>query len=152
MKALSIQQPWAWLIVAGLPILQSVPVPDSRPGTTRVEWLGKVARKDVENRLWPLPKDFQLPQRIYIHAGKREDKNALKALLDMGFAAFPILALFDKGMPKGALIGEVDIISCVTESESPWFCGPYGFVLSHPIPYDKPIPYRGQLGFFDVRL
>ena len=53
-------------------------------------------------------------------------------------------------MTFGALIGEVDIIDCVTESKSPWFVGRYGFTLTNPKLYDKPIPYRGQLGFFEV--
>ena len=30
---------------------------------------------------------------------------------------------------KGAIIGEVDIVDCVTKSTSPWFEGPFGFVL-----------------------
>jgi hypothetical protein len=49
----------------------------------------------------------------------------------------------------GAIIGEVDIIDCVTESNSLWFEGKYGFVLANPVLYDKPIPCRGQLGFFE---
>ncbi len=49
MKALSIQQPWAWLILHG--------------------------GKDIENRSWKLPKAM-VGQRIYIHAGKRFDKAA----------------------------------------------------------------------------
>ncbi len=49
-------------------------------------------------------------------------------------------------------IGEVDITGCVTESQSPWFVGKYGFTLSHPVLYDKPIPMRGQLGFFEPRI
>ena len=48
MKALSIRQPWAWLIVAGY--------------------------KDVENRTWAT--DFR--GRIYVHAGQRYDNQALK--------------------------------------------------------------------------
>ncbi len=38
--------------------------------------------------------------------------------------------------------------ACVIESKSPWFVGKYGFMLANPILYDKPIPCRGQLGFF----
>jgi hypothetical protein len=52
----------------------------------------------------------------------------------------------------GAIIGEVDIIDCVTESKSPWFVGPYGFTLANPVLYDKPIPCRGMLGFFEPDL
>lgn len=48
----------------------------------------------------------------------------------------------------GAIIGEVDITGCVTESTSVWFAGPYGFTLANPVLYEKPIPCRGALGFF----
>ena len=46
MRALSIQQPWADLILFG--------------------------GKDIENRTWPLP-DKMRGQRIYVHAGKKPD-------------------------------------------------------------------------------
>lgn len=47
MKALSIQQPWAWLIVNGY--------------------------KDIENRDW----ETRGRGRVYIHAGKKIDKDAI---------------------------------------------------------------------------
>ena len=53
-------------------------------------------------------------------------------------------------MPRGGIVGAVDIVDCVTESDSDWFSGPYGYVLRDP----KPLPFRpvrGQLGFFRVR-
>ena len=49
-----------------------------------------------------------------------------------------------------AIVGEVTITDCVDISSSPWFCGPYGFLLSSPVAYKDPIPYRGQLGLFEV--
>lgn len=50
-------------------------------------------------------------------------------------------------MERGGIIGETEIIDCVTESKSPWFCGRYGFVLrnSKPLPFE---PCKGALGFF----
>lgn len=38
---------------------------------------------------------------------------------------------------------------CVREMDSPWFFGPYGFVMRHGVSLPL-IPCRGQLGFFDV--
>ena len=52
--------------------------------------------------------------------------------------------------PLGAIVGEVTITDCVYTSSNPWFCGPYGFLLSSPVAYKDPTPYRGQLGFFQV--
>jgi hypothetical protein len=52
-------------------------------------------------------------------------------------------------LDRGAIIAEVDVVDCVTHSKSPWFVGPYGFVLADPILYDEPIRCRGRLGFFE---
>jgi len=48
----------------------------------------------------------------------------------------------------GGIVGEVDIVDCVTESESPWFFGDYGFVLANPKPMPLQ-PCKGALKFFD---
>ena len=44
----------------------------------------------------------------------------------------------------GAILGEVTITGCVTESESEWFDGPYGFTLENPVAYEEP---KGSLAF-----
>lgn len=117
MRALSIRQPWAWLVVNG--------------------------HKDIENRVW----SSTFRGRIYVHAGQRmvaddypEQREYLRA---SGIMVPAIVA-------HGAIVGEVTIVDCVEWSGSPWFCGPYGFVLEEPRAYDEPVPYRGQLGFFPV--
>ncbi len=123
MKALSIRQPWAWLICAGY--------------------------KDIENRGWAT----SFRGRFYVHAGKRSDLTEgsimfLKDAVKKTGKFWPTGPLWRDVLRFGAIIGEVDIVDCVTESPSPWFVGPYGFVLANPRAYDTPIPCRGQLGFF----
>jgi hypothetical protein len=50
---------------------------------------------------------------------------------------------------RGGIVGSVEIVDCVTHSNSPWFMGTYGFVLRDPVAL--PVrPYRGELGFFEV--
>lgn len=52
-------------------------------------------------------------------------------------------------LERGGIVGEVTITHCVEVSESPWFSGPFGFVLSNPI--SRPfVPIRGALGIFEV--
>jgi len=119
MKALSIRQPWAWLIAKGY--------------------------KDIENRSW----QTKFRGRIYIHASKRFDGNALLWLMDRGLESIKILIPDRQNIPRGAIVGEVDITDCVTSSSSIWFTGTYGFVLANPRVYDEPIPSRGALGFFN---
>ena len=129
MKALSIRQPWAWLIIHG--------------------------SKDIENRGWPT----KFRGRVLIHAGKT-----------MTVADYEACALFVMGMTQndlpqdfwfptfdslkselGGIVGEVEITGCVTESQSPWFVGEYGFTLANP----KPLPFqpcKGSLSFFEPTL
>jgi len=147
MKALSIRQPWATLIMQGAPIFKSVDNPD---GTQRVQLAG-VYLKDIENRNWRT--DFR--GRIVIHAsGKRDNfDSCFSYLTGLGISPMAIMLLFSKRYaPTGCLLGEVDIVNCVTKSKSQWFTGEYGFVLANPMKYDNPIPYKGKLGLFDVEL
>lgn len=144
MKALSVKQPWAWLICAGY--------------------------KDIENRNWRIGRKLQhgiystyhqanftidLPCRIYVHAGKHYDYKFDEIWTDFPFTAeimdeLDVLFQNPETNPElyGAIIGEVDILDCVIQSESPWFIGKYGFVLANSTLYETPIPCRGQLGFF----
>lgn len=149
MKALSIKQPWAWLICAGY--------------------------KDVENRNWhlhmpPLQSHpsyaKNVPMRIYVHTGKRFDVEGDDALLAVIRRICPTLYAnrtdFDyfcdiqSCCPLGAIIGEVDIVGCKFRDPdenanlySPWHVpGQYGFLLKNPVLYAHPIPYKGRLGFF----
>jgi hypothetical protein len=54
-----------------------------------------------------------------------------------------------RDIERGGIVGESTILDCVDNHDSPWFFGPYGFVLSHsrPLPFR---PVRGRLGFFPV--
>lgn len=111
MKALSIMQPWAWLICAG--------------------------HKDIENRSWPTR--FRGP--VLIHAGKKFDGED-----DANDWAWPQIERPDD-FDMGGIVGEAEIVDCITASPSPWFYGPYGFVIRNArlLPFR---PCRGQLGFF----
>jgi hypothetical protein len=160
MKALSIRPPWAYYIIQGIPYGVSV---DNGDGTTSVKDSGKVLLKDVENRSWALPSGFTLPQRIMVHVGKREDDIDHVMAFCVGVLKLPIfsiLASYSKLLPRGAIIGEVDIVGCKFRDPdenanlySPWHePGMYGFLLENPLLYDKPIPYKGRLGLFEVKL
>jgi len=60
-------------------------------------------------------------------------------------------------MTLGAIIGEVDIVGCKyrfgEENDnlySKWHeVGMYGLLLANPALYEKPIPCKGKLGFFE---
>ena len=85
--------------------------------------------------------------RIYVHAGRRMKSGDFPKQRDYIRESGLILP---EEPPLGAIVGEVTITDCVDSSSSPWFCGSYVFLLLESTAYVMPIPYRGQLGFFDV--
>jgi hypothetical protein len=126
LKAISVRQPWAWLLIHG--------------------------GKDVENR--SRPTNFR--GRVAIHASKglhRADwYDALMLIRERGIPA-PIegggyeIPCRDE-LDLGAIIGTVEIVDCVTASSSPWFSGPYGYVMRNPQPCG-PIQAKGALGLWN---
>lgn len=130
MNALSIKQPWAWLIVQGI--------------------------KDIENRKWDT--DYRGP--LLIHASKTWDEQGEKWIWERILRrwSLPLRNLPHRDDPRihyGALIGKVDLVDCIRRSRSgrpssPWFYGPWGWMLRNAIEFQIPIPCRGQLGLFDV--
>jgi len=137
--ALSIKQPWAWLYC--------------QPGA-----------KDVENRNWHLkdrrfvPADLTFPARIYVHASMSKSEMKPEVISWIKNRLTPIqrekLASTLPSLHHGGIIGEITITHYTLVSKSPWFVGKYGFIRVDPVLYDKPIPCRGQLGFFkpDINL
>lgn len=132
--ALSILQPWAALIVRGV--------------------------KHIENRTWrEWNAGLKFRGRIAIHAGKGIDTDALGDLLAMIHPAAGRVLLpgeipatdiqwVDDNLHRGGIVGVADIVDCVTEHDSPWFVGKYGFIIENAEPVEF-IPTTGALGFFD---
>lgn len=94
-------------------------------------------RKDIENRTW----DTKIRGTVAIHAGKSFSWNSIPEHTreDMKHE-----------LHFGAIIGLIDIVDVVTEHDSEWFEGPFGFVLANPRELPEPISFRGQLGFWNV--
>lgn len=122
--ALSIRQPWAFAILN----------------------LGK----DVENRTW----STEFRGRVLVHGSKtctqQEYLDAKEFILDAiepKYRGVGIVFPGWKNMQQGGIIGEAEIVDCVSASSSPWFVGPFGFVLRNvkPLPFT---PCAGRLGFF----
>lgn len=133
MKALSLRQPWAWLVAAGL--------------------------KDVENRTWPT----KFRGRFLIHAGKSSEikvQGLGDAWITARLSGGNLQQYWNAELVRGAIIGEATLVDCKfrfpdenANLYSKWAEGGlYGFVLAGPILYDEPIPCRGFLGFFEPKL
>lgn len=120
MKALSINQPWAWSIVNG--------------------------HKPLENRDW----DTKYRGYFLVHAGKRIDHSAYEFLNDMGiFPPGPDEIETGGIVGHAMLINTVHIRDkhLLTENDRPWFFGEYGFMLDNSWPCELK-PCKGALGFF----
>lgn len=140
-KALSIKQPWSWLIVNG--------------------W------KDIENRNWLK----RFPKSILVHAGRNIDDDAERLVLSGRMPCWregndlPQISrmlnseIVDnyraskaaQDVRTGGFVGMVDITGVQEDLDSPWFVGDYGYILANgkQLPF---LPWRGQLGFFDVEV
>lgn len=126
--ALTIKQPWASLIAHGL--------------------------KDIENRTWHTSRRGL----IYIHASAKLDNEECRSATELmstfdadsmvRLRSSPIRHVDFRDYPRGAIIGVAVIVDCVTTSDSPWFVGPYGFVLKNARMFKTPIECKGALQFW----
>lgn len=123
-KALSVRQPWAWAIIHG--------------------------GKDIENRSWQaVNHGLNVRGRVAIHASATMGKGDYES--DGEFVRELTQELPEaRDLLRGGIIGSVEVLDVVRESNSPWFFGPRGLVLANPEPCEF-IPVKGCLGYFNWR-
>lgn len=133
MKALSIRQPWAWLVAMGL--------------------------KDIENRTWAT----KYRGRVLVHAGQQMTRREYEDVADFvrainranliaNTSVPPIILPAADELQRGGIIGSVFIHDCITPEmrTSHWHMeGQHGFALrsGFPLPF---APMKGKLGIFNV--
>lgn len=129
--ALSIKQPWAWLICHGF--------------------------KDVENRSWAT----RYRGTLLIHAGATFDDGFdweyWSAVLARNHDA--VLPAREEAYARGGIVGRAELIGCFKRGErtgvtrpgfiedSAWYFGPVGWLLRGAVARDLR-PCRGRLGLF----
>lgn len=135
---LSVRQPWASLIVAGI--------------------------KPIENR----PKPCRFRGKLVIHASKtwgRDERQAYDELLqiaiDMGDARRQDIIYRSKDL-RGGLVGWCNMRGYIDADEwfkggglgydgrHEWFVGPFGYILTGAREFPHLISFKGQLGIFNV--
>lgn len=127
MKALSIAQPWPWVILH----------------------CGKL----LENRPWRT--HYRGP--LLVHAGKSKAwyADAVEVWADAPpeLPALPPLPAW-ADLAKGAIVGVVDLIDCVHaddyRGDSLWAGDEWLWVLANPRALAAPVPFRGALSLFEV--
>jgi hypothetical protein len=120
MKALTVKQPWASLIAAGI--------------------------KDVENRSWPTR--YRGP--LLIHAGAAFDISAKRVVNEFqGHYVPPRDDLFRDPMPRAGIIARIELVDCIRNSGSEWAePGEWHWILSNAqiVEFE---PCRGKLGLWN---
>lgn len=149
MRALTIKQPWASLIIGW--------------HDDRGAW--HPGPKSIENRGWRPPQSM-IGEQIAIHAGKSEDDSvgasirSSKHIYNPGtsditdhYRDYPGRAA---PLPLGAvigvamLVGAVDSMSVLCSEDAEWYMGEIGLVLRKRISIPEPVPCRGALGFWTL--
>lgn len=128
MKALSVRQPWAWLIVHA----------DEYPEPKR-----------VENRDW-LPPAKHLGT-VLIHAGKQFDFQGFAWIQRERAELARLLEESEASRALGGVVGRVDVVKAIVDYNMPWASrrSRYHWLLANP----KPLPFfpcKGSLGFFEI--
>ncbi len=123
MKAITIKQPWASLIVHGI--------------------------KNIENRSW----QTNFCGRVLIHSSAKGDIakfGCLQPNQRLKVLNTPMSRICFNDLPFGSIIGSVEIVDCVQNHPSIWADkGVYNWVLTNPILFPEPIPAKGKLSFWD---
>jgi hypothetical protein len=120
MRALSIKQPWAWLIIHG--------------------------GKDIENRSW----HTKFRGRFLVHASMGMSALEYEHARAFACLAAPSIVMPPaRELVRGGIIGSVELVDSLDTSDSPWYMGEKAFLLRNPepLPFRQ---YKGRLQFFDV--
>lgn len=125
MKAITLHEPWASAIAAGV--------------------------KDVENRTWPLPKAY-VGVPIALHAGKKYDHDDAWDIAKL-WPGVPLDTDCHQGV-IALVVFDRTIINGWYElhglPRSPWFSGPYGWPVRAVEKLPRVIPCRGAQGLWTV--
>jgi hypothetical protein len=131
MKALSIQQPWAWAILTGRKRVEN--------RTWLTHYRGPLLIHAGNSRKWyraltgkTFPDGTPLPQESDVHFG---------AIL--GVVQLQTCVVLDD--PAGLTLEQAALRA------DPFASGPVCWVLAEPRSFGRPIPYKGQVTLFDVR-
>src|SRR5262245_5440028 len=122
MKALTLQNPWAWAVFH--------------------------AGKNLENR-WR-PTSYRGP--LLIHVGKSRQGLERFLPGELLCPGCPPLPDFSQLVFRAVLgvVEVVDCLKVKECEDNPWAVGPYCWVLENPRLLKEPLPFSGQQAFFDV--
>jgi hypothetical protein len=101
-----------------------------------------LAGKDIENRSWRT----HYRGRPWIHAAPQPRRREWLAAKRRG------LWLPEEPLPRGVILGCVELVDCLWNADSPWAVrGQWHWLLRRPMLLRRPVPHRGRLGFCWLR-
>lgn len=133
MRAITIQQPWASLVIDG--------------------------PKRIENRL----RRTHIRDWVLVHAGASwsaaRDLRVFEFCRHNGLLTEDVSAVLRSSPQLGGIIGAMHIADCKSDADqlggypvnSPWFIGPYAWVIDRVVKLPF-IPCKGMQGWFNVEL
>ncbi len=135
MKAITVLQPWAWLLVSG--------------------------KKRCETRSWKT----NYRGEILIHAGKKDMTGTMMRETLFEARCMKRAGVSRAEIVTGAIIGKANLVNCVRIDEAirelikkqhfdeyAFRCfspGRYAWVMENPVLFDTPIPARGRQGLWN---
>lgn len=110
--------------------------------TVRQPWAYLIVQghKTIENRTWRTSHRGPL----YIHAGSKLHATPI-VRIERHFG----LSIDRAALTFGAIVGRVDLVDIVEISNSPWFEGPYGWMLERAEAFTG-ASMPGRLGLFQI--
>lgn len=135
-RALSVTQPWASLLISGA--------------------------KKIETRSWAAPRGL-VGQRILIHASKSWSRAERELCSQSPFDEALFLAGLDsfEAVPRGCILGSVRLVECrrveeliphLSDNEAEfgnYGAGRWGWRMADPAPLEAPVPVNGALGVWE---
>lgn len=143
MRALTLIRPWCWAIVH--------------------------AGKDIENRSWPPPEKV-IGSVIAIHSGLKFSDEAVGAIDGIAAPTYEVgqfAPTHERLWPGGRIVGTARIVGWAKDRgnptwvgvdpdvafaaiHSPWYGGPFGWILRDAKALAEPVPCRGGQGLWTV--
>jgi len=118
---------------------------NTRAISVRQPWAHAIAYagKRIENRTWGTA--YRGP--LLIHASLSYEEDAWDEVEEIAGMAIP------DTLDCGGILAIADLVDVVTESDDPWFVGPYGLVLAN-VRATRFVECKGRLGLWrpDARL
>ncbi len=118
-------------------------MPDARVLTVRQPWAWAIVQgaKDVENRSWRT----SYRGALLIHAGQTVVRHAYAVVERLTEQSPPAPA----DITRGAIIGVVELVDCVTDADSPWADeGQWHWLLRDARPIQPAFPCPGRLNLW----